>query len=167
MNDLTQYLQGGDLRSIANVEGLVALLKNQSDFDTLFRYLHSDDRLIAMRAADAVEKISRKRTDFLQNHRKELVAFLQIAENKELKWHLAQLASRLVLPDMEIERVWTVLSNWAKNEKESKIVRVNALQSLYDLSQSHIHLKNDFKRIIQEIEIENIPSLNARISKLK
>ncbi len=167
ISDLTQYLQGGDLCSIVNVEGLVPLIKTQSDFDTLFRYLHSDDRLIAMREADSGEKISRKRIDLLQNHKKELMVFMQTADDKEFKWHLAQLASRLVLSDMEIEKVWTVRSNWTKNEKESKIVRVNALQSLYDLSQSHIHLKNDFKRIVHEVELENIPSLNARTRKLK
>ena len=40
-------------------------------------------------------------------------------------------------------------------------------QIVYDLSQSHIQLKNGFEKIIHEVEIENIPSLNARIRKLK
>lgn len=60
MNNLITYLQGGDLRSIANVDRLLPLIKDQNDFDELFRHLYSDDRLIIMRTADAIEKITVK-----------------------------------------------------------------------------------------------------------
>lgn len=59
MNNKKKYLQGGDLRSIADVDQLIPLIKTQKTFDELFSCLESEDRLIVMRAADAIEKITR------------------------------------------------------------------------------------------------------------
>ena len=53
------------------------------------------------------------------------------------------------------------------SKSESKIVRVNSLQALYDLSKRHVDLEKDWNLIINEIEKEDIPSLKARIRKLK
>ena len=52
---LLAKLSGGDLRSIWKADLIVEEIQTQNDFDILFNYLHSDDRLIVMRAVDAVE----------------------------------------------------------------------------------------------------------------
>jgi hypothetical protein len=57
----------------------------------------------------------------------------------EFKWHIAQILGRLKYTENEMEMVLKKLTEWILNTNESKIVRVNALQSLYDLS------KNDEK----------------------
>jgi len=46
MNNLLTYLKGGDLRSIVNANEVLLLIKTQADFDELFQYLFSNDRLI-------------------------------------------------------------------------------------------------------------------------
>lgn len=166
IKDLRTYLSGGDLRSIARADQLLPSIKDQKDFDELFNALFSDDRLLIMRAADTIEKITINRPELLTKQKSEIVQFLHTAKDKEFKWHLAQMVSRLLLEEDELSRVWAVLYNWAKNEKESKIVRVNSLQALYDLSQKHIDLKKYFEQLAQQIKKENIPSLNARIHKL-
>ena len=167
MNKLITYLQGSDLRSIANVDRLLLLIKDQNDFDELFRHLYSDDRLIIMRATDAIEKITVNKPKFLATHKSELIKFLDKAQDKEFKWHLVLLVSRLKLTLEELGQVWTILTEWAKDKSESKIVRVNSLQALHDLTLDNKELKKDFELTIQGIERENIPSLNARIKKLK
>ena len=55
----------------------------------------------------------------------------------------------------------------AKNRNESKIVRVNSLQALFTLLPKDDKLKDDFKFLLSGVERESIPSLKARIKKLK
>lgn len=68
-----KYLQDGDLRSITAVDHLIPLIRGPDDFGNLFRYLYSEDRLIVMHAADAIEKISRHNSEYLDNYKNERV----------------------------------------------------------------------------------------------
>ena len=167
MNNLITYLKGGDLRSIADADKVVSLVKTQGDFENLFQYLFSKDRLVVMRAADAIEKITLNKPEFLKGHNQELLNLVEKAVDKELKWHLALIVSRLDLDINELGIIWDKLTKWATDKKESKIVRVNSLQSLFDLSKKNKKLTRDFELTVQEIEAENIPSINARLRKLK
>jgi hypothetical protein len=166
VNDLKKYLQGGDLRSIAGVDQLMPLIKTQKKFDELFTWLHSQDRLIVMRAADAIEKVTRTQPAYLDPHQTEIIELLKTAKDKELRWHAAQLAPRIDLSWNKVEQVWNKLEDWARDRSESKIVRVNALQALFELSGKYVELKKDFEQIAREVKAEGIPSINARLSKL-
>ncbi|PID78141.1 MAG: hypothetical protein CSB21_01560 [Deltaproteobacteria bacterium] len=166
MNNLLKHLKGGDLRSIAEANKAVSLIKTQKDFDELFNLLFSKDRLIVMRAADAIEKITLKNPEYLEKYNQELINLINNAVDKELKWHLALIAPRLNLTIDESIIVWRKLTNWAKDKNESKIVRVNSIQALFDLANKNEELKKDFDLTIQEIETENIPSIKARLKKI-
>ncbi len=166
MDDLKKYLKGGDLRSIADVDKLIPLIKTQKEFDELFTWLHSSDRLIVMRAADAIEKVTRTHPVFLDFHKTEIIELLNTAKDKELKWHLALMASRMDLSGNEAELVWDKLADWARDRSESKIVRVNSLQSLFELSRKYGELNKDFEHIAREVKAEGIPSINARLRTL-
>lgn len=165
--DLLNFLQGKDLRSTGNVEELLPKIKSEADFNTLFTFLNSSDRIVTMRAADAVEKITKAHPEFLQPHKGEVLDFLDSAQNKEFKWHLALMVPRLKLSEEEFGRVWDKLSAYAKDRKESRIVRVNCLQALSDLSSRNHDLQQDLELTFEEVETENIPSINARIRKLR
>ncbi|MBV6439950.1 MAG: hypothetical protein EPGJADBJ_01608 [Saprospiraceae bacterium] len=69
MPDYHTLLSGGDLRSIGNSDLVVANVRNPHDFDELFEYLFQPDRLIVMRTADAIEKITVHRPEYLKKHR--------------------------------------------------------------------------------------------------
>ena len=166
-NDLLEKLSGGDLRSIGNVDLIVAQIQNQTDFENLFKCLHSDDRLVVMRAADAIEKITAKRSDFLSGHKEEILTFCEHADNIEFKWHLALLLPRLSFSENEYTNVWETLSSWLLNPKESKIVRTNSMQALFELSKQDLTAKEKFDSILSKVEKENIPSLLARIRKIR
>ncbi len=165
--DLIKYLKGGDLRSVARVDKLVILIKSQKDFDGLFQYLYSNDRLIVMRAADAIEKVSLKNSEYLDEYTQDIINLMNVAIDKELKWHLALISSRLDLLVEDLKVVWDKLTFWATDKRESKIVRVNSIQALFDLASKNEELKRDFSLTIQTIKNENIPSINARLRKLK
>ncbi len=120
-----------------------------------------------MRAADTIEKITLNNPEYLKHHKQDIIKLMNTASDKELKWHLALIISRVDLTSTELGIVWEKLTNWAANSKESKIVRVNSIQSLFDLAMRKDELKKDFVLTIQAIEAEKIPSINARLRKLK
>lgn len=142
-------------------------ITTQALFDQLFRYLYDKDRLIVMRSADAIEKITLKKPIFLTTHKEEIFVLCKQAENKELKWHLALLLSRFSYTFEEADVAFSILKKWLLNQKESRIVRTNALQSLYDLTISIPKFQKEFSKMTSQIQAEKIPALQARVRKLQ
>ena len=66
----------------------------------------------------------------------------------------------------ETEKVWHTLTYWVLNKNESKIVRVNALQGLFDLAKINSNLKRELENTMAAIEHEMISSIQARIRKI-
>ena len=162
-----QLLNSGDLRGLDGVEMVVKMIDSQAEFDILFTCLRSKNRLIVMRAADAIEKITRKRPQYLEKHKVDILQFCSIVQNKELKWHLAQLVTRIMMDNAEFRYVCSILEQWALDPNESKICRVNALQSLFELYSIHRKNPENLIKLMSKLEDEDIPSLNARIRHLK
>ncbi|MHB1688457.1 MAG: hypothetical protein ACYCVH_13940 [Ignavibacteriaceae bacterium] len=167
MTDLVKLLQGGDLRSIGQSNKVVALIDNQEKFDELFQFLFHSDRKVVMRTADAIEKITIDNKAFLKKHKKKIIGLCNVAKDKELKWHLALLISRLHLDIKEFGKVWDTLTTWAKDKKNSRIVRVNSIQGLFEMMKQENELEKDFILTLFELEKENIPSINARIKNIR
>jgi hypothetical protein len=163
---LTQLLLGKDLRKLKNVERVIELVRDQKSFDDLFGLSFHHERALVMRAIDAVEKITLKNPEYLRPHKSQLLSVLKSADHKELRWHAAQLISRIQLTPDELQSVWHVLSYWVLNRNESKIVRVNSLQSLFDLSRGIPALEKDFETMVSKIKSERIPSIQARLKKI-
>lgn len=160
-------LSGGDLRSIGNSNQVVLLTTSQHDFDMLFRLLFSHDRLVAMRCADAIDKITSKTPGYLAKHKTEIIGLCKTASHKELLWHLAQILPRLALSANELKFAWKLLSAWATDTNNSKIVRVNAISGLAGLIQQDNQLRARLYDILEKVGAENIPSLNARVRRIK
>jgi len=160
-------LLGKDLRTVKQNNVVVQAVTDQQSFDELFALVFHFQRPVVMRAVDAVEKVTKKHPEFLVPHKAQLLGVLRSADHKELKWHIAQLISRISLSKMELADVRHILDYWALNKNESKIVRVNALQGLFDLSQIHPELKEDLAKVISSMERESIPSIQARVRKLR
>lgn len=167
MNKFQDILKGGDLRSIGKANEIIGMVNNQAAFDELFEGLTHPDRKVVMRTADAIEKITLRKPDYLQKHKTGLLNLCQSAKDIELKWHLALLVSRLSLTQKELGSTWSLLTKWATDRKESKIVRVNSIQGLFNLLQQNPELSQDFNLTLSEIGKEKIASLNARIRKLQ
>lgn len=166
MVSFADRLAGTDLRSIGNTGSVISLVQNKHDFDKLFALLQSNDRVIAMHAADAVEKITRANTTYLEGHEHTIAELTLQAGNKELLWHLALLVPRINLRKEDQHAVVFKLIAWAKDKQQSKIVRVNALQALYELTGKEVYSKHALKKLLHHLEEEQIPSLNARIKKI-
>jgi len=166
-NSFTHLLLGKERRKLKNDSIVLSSVHDQRSFDELFSLIFHYERPLVMRAADAVEKITRRQRNYLAPHKGQLLSVLKSADHKELKWHIAQLISRIALDKKELEDVWHTLQYWALNPNESKIVRVNSLQGLFDLCKDHPVFKTDFGEILARMEHELVPSIQARIRKLK
>ena len=167
MQTFAKILSGGDLRSIGKSNEAVQLIRDQKSFDKLFGCLFHNDRLVVMRTADAIEKITIEHPEYLLIHKKKILELCLSAKNKELKWHLALLLPRTELNGKDLSKAMSILKQWAMDKEESRIVRVNSVQGLFELSQKHKNFTNEIKALFQELGKENIPSLKARIKKLK
>lgn len=160
-------LSGGDLRSLGKSEAIINIVQKQHDFDLLFDFVYHQNEVIVMRAADVIEKISVTSPDFLSKHKKKIIELCYDAGQKELKWHLALIIPRLTLSSVELKDIWTRLKDCALDQDESRIVRVHSIQGLFELSKREINLAVELRQILEEVEKENIPSINARIKKIK
>lgn len=167
MNNFAHLLLGKDRRTIGKADNVAHLITDQSSYDELFALLFHHERTLVMRAADAVEKVTRKHKEFLVPHKDQILSLMKSAIHMELKWHIAQLAPRLPLDADELHEVWSILSYWAQNPNESKIVRVNSLQGLFDMSSNNSAFEMSLIKILDIVEHEPIPSLRARIKKLR
>ena len=146
--DFQKVLKDGDLRSIGKSDLVVSMVNDQKSFDELFVLLFGKDRKVVMRAADAIEKITIPHPEYLEKHKAAILELCSNANAKELKWHLALIVSRLKLTEDELGRIWQTLTGWATNQKESRIVRVNSLQGLYNLLAQNPDLRQDLLQTI-------------------
>ena len=48
-----------------------------------------------MRAADAIEKITMRHPEYLQPYKTQLIEQLALIDQKEVRWHVAQMVSRV------------------------------------------------------------------------
>lgn len=165
--NFAHLLLGKDRRSVARMNEVVRSVQDQETFDELFGLLLHHERLLVIRAADAIEKIVSKKREFLFPHKDQLLTLFRGAVHQSLKWHLALLVPRLELDPDQVKEVWGILSYWAQNPNERKIVRVNSLQGLFDLSHRYSGYSDAFGHTLQALEHERIPSLQARIKKLR
>lgn len=85
MNKFREFLKGGDLRSIGKANEVSTMIEDQQDFDRLMECLKDSERKIRMRAADAIEKITLKKPEYLQPHKKFFIHLAKTVSEKEMK----------------------------------------------------------------------------------
>lgn len=165
--EIFELLACKDLRSASHNQQLIKLIASQEDFDVLFSCLFHQNRLIVAGAVDAIDKISMLHPSYLFKHKTAILMLCEKKSDKESAWHLAVLAARLPFSHEEAIYAFDLFRSWVVDIHESKIVRVNALQTLYEITRHERRLKHELEHIISKIEKEKIPSLTARIKKLR
>lgn len=158
-------LESGDRRTIGRSEQIAALVsKNSALFPQLIAGLWSDNELIRMRAADAVEKVTRTVPGLLQPYKKELLGLMVETSQQELRWHLAAMVPRLQLKQQERRLAEATLNSYL--EDRSSIVRTFALQGLADLAKDDPGLLLRVVETLREATRTGTPAMRARSRKL-
>jgi HEAT repeat protein len=101
----------------------------------LLRLLCAEDPVVAVRAADVLEKAQRELpASVFSPFRTELLALARTAAKPELRWHLAQMLPRLLMSRSQRREVVVALERYFSDR--SAIVRVSALQAIVELSEN-------------------------------
>lgn len=138
--------------------------KDPELFPKLIAGLWSEDPLVRMRAADASEKVTRRKREILRPYKKELLGLMVEAKEQELRWHLAVMVPRLLLNAKERQFATSSLNTYL--EDRSSIVKTCALQGLADLAQDDPSIRPRVIEILRESARKGTPAMKARSRKL-
>jgi hypothetical protein len=165
LNDVLKKLAGGDRRSIGRVSEIVAEVLNEpSLFKVVFNGMLSDDPIIRMRSADAVEKIIAKHPEYLQPYKEKLIRQVARIEQQEVRWHAAQMFPRLELSKEERAIIVEILLDYL-NDK-SKIVKTFSMQALMDFAERDAGLRPQVIKLLEELTRTGSPAMRSRGRKL-
>ena len=165
MHPLLIKLQGGDRRSTGRSDEVVAdVLRDPGLFSILVEGLDADDAIVRMRAADAMEKITAVRAEYLVPCKKLLIALAAISREKEIRWHLAQMLPRLKLNRVERQHVVGILMEYF--DDSSSIVKTLAMQALADIARQTPALRQPVLLHLKELTLIGTPAMKARGRKL-
>jgi len=165
MHELLSRLTGGDRRSIGCTgEVVAAVLGEPSLFGVLFSGLWSSDPLVRMRAADALEKITRKHPEWLQPYKEQLIWRVAQSPEQEVRWHVAQMFSRLQTSRDEQAAMVAILLDYLGDG--SKIVKTFAMQALADLAEQDVGLRPEVIRVLEVQTRTGSPAMQSRGRKL-
>jgi hypothetical protein len=107
-----------------------------------------------------VEKISRRHPEWLQPYKEQLIHQVARIEQKEVRWHVAQLIPRLDL-NMEDRRACVViLKNYFQDG--SKIVKTSSMQALADLVAQEPKLRPQVISLLKDATLTGSPAMKSR-----
>ena len=166
MSKILQKLRGGDLRSIGRAEEVVQdILRSPSLFGEVFDGMLNDDPLIRMRSADALEKVSSKHPEYLKPYKTRLISEVSKIKQQEVRWHVAQMFSRLEINDRERDRIIKILLSYI-DSSESKIVKTFSMQTLADLAKRDEAIRPQIIKILKNLVGTGSPAMKNRGNKL-
>ena len=165
MDKIEKLLSVGDLRMTGNVEQVIKLvLSEPALFENVVNSISSGEPATKMRASDAVEKITRKHPEWLKPFKSKFLNEIVKIEQKEVRWHMAQILPRFRLTKKEREDVYNLMLTYLKDD--SRIVKTFAMQALTDLSMIDSSYFNRVFSIINQLEKNGVPSQQSRARKL-
>ena len=110
MNQLLEWLMGGDLRSDGQASEVADLvLQNLRLFDDLYAGLFVKDDVVRGRTSHALERISRSKPEHLVEHVDELVEVAKKDPVTMVRFHLAMLFGNLLIYEEHVEAIKSIL----------------------------------------------------------
>jgi HEAT repeat protein len=165
MHLILKKLSGGTRRSIGRSNEVVAeVLSRPELFSHVMNGLASDDEVVRMRAADAIEKITKQRPRLLDPFRKDFLAIANSSSQQEIRWHAALILPRLKLDAAQRAAAVDILFDYLRDK--SSIVKTFAMQALADFAATDPELQSRIKPLIEELTQVGTPAMRARGRKI-
>ena len=165
MDKIEKLLCVGDLRMSGNVEQVIKLVLSEPVlFENVVNLIISGEPATKMRASDVIEKITREHPEWLKPFKNKFLNKIVKIEQKEVRWHMAQILPRFRLTKKEREDVYNLMLTYLKDD--SRIVKTFAMQALSDLSMLDNSYFNRVYSIIKQLEKDGVPSQQSRARKL-
>lgn len=165
MSNIIEKLKGGDRRSIGKANEIVSdVLNNPTLFGVVFNSMLSNDPIVRMRAADAIEKITEERPEYLQPYKMVLIEQVAAVEQQEVMWHVAQMIPRLELSEGERNLAVEILFGYL--DSRSKIVQTSSIQALADLTEKDESLLPQVVEVVEHLTDTGSAAVRSRGRKL-
>ncbi|HTX78364.1 MAG TPA: hypothetical protein VMC62_01780 [Longilinea sp.] len=165
MTDLLDKLTRGDLRSIGRSQEVVDdVLADPPLFDELVLGMLHAEPVVRMRAADAVEKVTRLHPEWLQAYKTLLIEKIALLEQPEVRWHVCQLLPRLELTATECQMVMDILDGYLSDK--SSIVKTFTMQALADFAIKDVELRSAIIQKLETLTTNGTPAMKSRGKKL-
>ncbi len=165
--DIMNLLGDDGRRSVRYVDQTVKRLGERPDFvPVVIGCMLNSHRGLAMRAADAAEKFSRRHVESLQPYVEDLVKIAITQTQREVRWHLAQLLPRLKL---SYEQAKSLLDIWNNDfyNSPSRLVRVASLQAVHDIAKNYPSARKKFEQMLDFALERGGASVKARARQLR
>ena len=164
MNQLLEWLSGGDLRSdgMANEVRDLVLHDPQLICD-LYEGLSVPDDVIRGRTADALEKISRSRPDLLIDDLYELTQIVMNDSVAMVRWHIAMIFGHLSLYEEKINEITNVLLHLLQDE--SVFVRSWAIVSLCIVGRKYPGKREEIVNQITPLQHDDSIAIKSKVRK--
>jgi hypothetical protein len=140
------------------------ILRDSVRFAEIIDGLSAADRLVRMRCADVAEKVSLAHPEWLRPYKRYLLRLASRATEQEMRWHLAQMLPRLALSCNERSQAEAALRRYL--DDESRIVKIFALQALYELSLVDPGMRQCVMALLRDAERNGTAAMRARARKL-
>jgi HEAT repeat protein len=164
-HSILKKLAGGDRRSIGRSNEVAAeVLARPALFRVLMEGLTSEDPLVRMRAADAIEKITLQRPELLRPYKDILLGISGRTLQQEVRWHMALIFPRMNLRAKERAVAVDILFDYLRDK--SSIVKTCAMQGLADLCTQDSALKARILPLLKKLTEIGTPAMRARGRKL-
>jgi len=165
ISEIVGQLKGGDRRSIGAVPKVVdQALANPPLFSKVFAGMDNADPVVRMPCGDAVEKITARNPAYLRSYKRHLIQLAQTAKQQEVRWHIAQLFSRLRLSASQRRKVATILSGYLTDK--SRIVKTFSMQALAHIAANDVTLRAPILRQLRHLVEAGSPAMRSRGRKL-
>lgn len=165
MHELQEKLTGGDRRSIGRADEVVAqVLNDPALFEVVFNGMLVDDLLVRMRCADAAEKITAEHPEYLRGYEERLINQVAGIDQQEVRWHVAQMLSRLEMSDEERALAVEILLGYLNDD--SKIVKTFSMQTLADFAERDPNLRPQVMSLLKQLAETGSPAMKSRGRKL-
>jgi hypothetical protein len=166
VGDLAGRLARGDHRGEGDAASVAAeIAANPGALPDLVACLFSRNATVRMRAADALERLSRGHGAWLDPYGERLLTEAAAIDQVELRWRLVQILPRLTLSDDQRRRALHRLSDWFETSP-SRIVRSSALQAVVDLAARDADLRATAADMLGRAMRSGVPSLAARARRI-
>ena len=119
------------------------------------------DVIMRMRASDAIEKISLVLLEYLWTFKGFLIEQAATSNQKEVRWHLAQILPKLKLNlnQEERQRVVDILLSYFSDG--SSIVITFAVQALADIAKQSPNYRPSVLAHLRELTVVGMPAMKA------
>lgn len=142
-------------------------VEDRASFDELFKLVFHHERAVAQRAMRAVMMVEKVHPEFLYAHTEQLLTLLRSPDTNDIKSMVVQLIPKLTLDPVELESIWHILTYFALNRNEQKVIRTNALQSLYELTHRQPTFVYELQDTLNALMDDQVPSIQTKVLKLR